>query len=123
MTLGQFHNALRILHSIDSLAVAAAAAQCDPGASLTLDGAWESFDADPVRFMLRCDEQSAQAIWAIIELRKPKPPIEPKPAALAPADDAAFRRAYAESDGDHRAYVEHHAKRDGDDKTIFHHPV
>lgn len=69
MTFSEFHNALRILNSIDADEFRGAIRECEDGASLTLDGAFQRFVEHPVRFFLRADDQSAEALWRIIERR------------------------------------------------------
>ena len=74
MDLARFHNALRILHSIDGGDFGAAGLSCDPGASINLFGAWQKFRAAPAEFFFRCDDQSAEALWLLIEKRQqPRP--------------------------------------------------
>jgi len=71
MDLARFSNALRILRSIDGPELDRAAAFCEVGASLALHGARYRFSDDPVRFFLKADDQSQDAIWRIIEKRQP----------------------------------------------------
>ena len=60
MTQAQFHNALRILTSIDFHEVQ----------DVLPDGAaWQSFRTDPFRFFIRADDETADAIWRVIERR------------------------------------------------------
>ena len=70
MDFDRFHNALRILHSIDGAEFDAAARECEDGASLTLSPALSFFQKDPAGFFIRADDQSAQALWRIIERRQ-----------------------------------------------------
>jgi len=64
MTLSEFHNALRILTSIDmrELEEAGIIAHQD----LT---AWGLFRRDPFRWFIRADDVKAAALFAIIERR------------------------------------------------------
>lgn len=63
MTFAEFHNGLRILTSIDQYEVEAFM----PG-----DDAWRSFCRDPFRYFIRADDETADAIWRIIEARQSK---------------------------------------------------
>jgi hypothetical protein len=62
MTKDQFHNGLRLIHSIDSHEVG--------------DGSeppkwYMRFNRDPVGFFIRCDDDTAAIIWAAMEKRMP----------------------------------------------------
>lgn len=60
MTFAEFHNALRILTSVDRHELA----------DVFTDGAaWHAFRTDPFRFFIRADDDTAQAIWRVIERR------------------------------------------------------
>lgn len=72
MTFAQFHNALRILHSVDMPDFEAAGLSCDPDASINIAGAWSRFQKSPLWFVIRADDQSAHALWQIIISRQPK---------------------------------------------------
>ncbi len=65
MTFAEFHNALRILTSID---------QCeleDAGVIKPGDMAsWGPFSRDPFRWFIRADDETAAKLWAIIERRQ-----------------------------------------------------
>lgn len=63
MTLAEFSNALRILHSIDW-----------PDAKGIMSGEAYDYDyrRDPVRYFLRADDATQAKLWAIIEARRPK---------------------------------------------------
>lgn len=54
--LVQFHNRMRVLMSIDSHELG------DPNW-------WPRFRDDPHRFFIRCDDETAEKIWAVIEQR------------------------------------------------------
>ena len=54
MTCHDLRNALCILHSLDEVRLGDQAA---------------AFHADPVRFFLRADDETAQMIWAAVEAR------------------------------------------------------
>lgn len=61
MTLAEFSNALRILHSMDF----------DEVASFIGDTTqWHDFRRDPVRFFLRADDALQDKLWAIVERRQ-----------------------------------------------------
>ncbi len=62
MTLSEFSNALRILHSIDSDEVYLAIPH----------RAWLAFRDDAVDCFLRADDPTQAKLWAIIEARQPK---------------------------------------------------
>lgn len=58
LTQHHFHNALRVLRNID------------PDEVPFLDqGRWLKFEADPVSFFIRADQETADAIWAVVERR------------------------------------------------------
>lgn len=59
-----FHNNLRILLSIDRHELE------DVGICLTTAD-WDRFQAAPFRFFIRCDDPTADRIWAVIESRQP----------------------------------------------------
>jgi len=59
MTQARFHNALRVLYSIDYVEL-----------EDVLSGfGWAEFCKDPAKFVIRCDDATWDAIWAIIEER------------------------------------------------------
>lgn len=65
MTFAEFHNALRILMSIDRHELEAA------GVIKARDhNAWGEFRRDPFRWFIRADDADAPKIWAIIERRQ-----------------------------------------------------
>ena len=57
MTKVEFHNALRILRSIDSHELG------DPEW-------WPKFRDDPYRFFIRCNDADRETIWKIVERRQ-----------------------------------------------------
>lgn len=61
MNLREFHNGLRILHSIDADEFEAAGG--DPGD-------YAAFSREPARFLIRCDDATAGALWAVIQRRQ-----------------------------------------------------
>lgn len=63
-TLRDFHNRLRILISIDRHELVAAGVI--PGGD---HNAWGTFHRDPFRWLIRCDDASAEKLWALIERR------------------------------------------------------
>lgn len=64
MDLRDFHNRLRIMISIDrhELEAAGVIAHGD-------HNAWGTFHRDPFRWLIRCDDESAAKLWALIERR------------------------------------------------------
>ena len=62
MTLREFHNGLRLLRSIDFHEIEYA---------MTREQ-WPSFRADPYKFFIICDDDTAAAIWAVMEARTKK---------------------------------------------------
>lgn len=84
--LRRFHNALRILTSID---------RCDfPGS----DDEWMSFVGNPHRHFIRASDEQAQKLWAVIESRQRKRPESMMPEA---ATDEIIRDMCGRSGGDH----------------------
>lgn len=69
MDLARFLNALRILRSIDRWELDEAKA-VTPNLS---DKFWVSFRDNPYDFMMRCDDETAAKLWALIEARQPAP--------------------------------------------------
>lgn len=63
MTFAQFHNALRILTSVDYDELVAAGVE-------SIDGRWGSFQADPFRWFIKASDVDAAKVWAIIEARQ-----------------------------------------------------
>lgn len=64
MTFAEFHNALRILTSIDHHELVAA------GVNLDAPNNWPVFRADPFRWFIRASDADAQKVWRIIERRQ-----------------------------------------------------
>jgi len=62
MTFRQFRNGLCILRSIDRSELT------DVGFDMTHDQ-WYSFRDDPYEYLLRCDDERAKWIWAVIGKR------------------------------------------------------
>ena len=58
MTRAQFHNALRILASIDRDEV-----------PFLDDRQWVVFVANPSGFFIRCDDPTCDSLWAVIQRR------------------------------------------------------
>lgn len=54
MTVDQFHNAIRLLYSIDSDELG------DPSW-------WPQFRENPPDFFIRCDDERAEKIWGVME--------------------------------------------------------
>ena len=65
MDFREFHNALRIMRSIDYPELVEA------GVSYP-DLDWASFRANPWDWFLRASDHDAAAVWTIIERRQPK---------------------------------------------------
>ena len=63
MELREFHNGMRILLNIESFDLAMANIDRD---------AQKQFLEDPLRFFIRCDDETADKLWAIIERRNAK---------------------------------------------------
>lgn len=61
--MDEFHNRLRIMLGIDAHEFALV--------GLTLEQ-WRRFDADPFRFFIRADDETAAVVWSIIEARETK---------------------------------------------------
>ena len=59
--LDRFHNAIRILYSIDKDELERAL-----GRPLTVVQ-WKQFSDDPPRFFIRADDETVAAIWTIVE--------------------------------------------------------
>lgn len=71
MTFDEFHNALRIMASLDEHElVAASVIESDD------KGAWGDFTADPYRWFIRAADQDAVKLWALIQSRQTKPRSE-----------------------------------------------
>lgn len=63
MTFNRFHNALRIMLSIDRVELA------DGGIRLS-DEEWHAFRSDPYFWFIRAGDNAARSLWAIIEARQ-----------------------------------------------------
>jgi len=97
MTRDQFHNALRIIRSIDSHELG------DPPW-------WEKFRDSPIEFFIRCDDESADKIWNVILKRSggadlgdhvvPPVRMDQTAAILAMATRAAMASFSGEVDGE-----------------------
>lgn len=73
MTLREFHNALRILTSIDRWELEEIGVVKTTGAIIKRHEQWEAFQRDPYRFFIRADNETAEKLWRLIEARQPKP--------------------------------------------------
>jgi hypothetical protein len=70
LAFARFHNALRILRSIDHAELIEANAY--PGLTgEQIEKEWASFRDHPYRYFIACEDETAQAIWRIIEGRQP----------------------------------------------------
>lgn len=79
-TIERFHNALRIMRSIDlcelqDKGLMAKANECDWKSEAKGDGmddwqAWLNFRADPCRYFVRCGDEDAKKIFEIVESRQ-----------------------------------------------------
>jgi hypothetical protein len=88
----RFHNAIRIMHSIDKH-------EFD---ERRLPIEWIAFRDDPLGHFIACDDTSAAAIWTIVDDRQPPELKEPRDALTAAAADlalavSAFARALDEA--------------------------
>jgi hypothetical protein len=75
MTKAELHNALRILWSIDLFELQEMGLWVDPD-SLAMKR-WESFQDNPYEFFIRCDDETADRIWSVIQRRSEKKPPAP----------------------------------------------
>lgn len=64
MTFEEFHNGIRVLHSIDSHELG------DPPW-------WRRFRDDPVRFFIKADDETAAAIWNAMQIRSAVNAVSP----------------------------------------------
>lgn len=75
MTLAEFHNGLRILCSIDlyELQEVGLLFNASPKPAETNGNEawqeWRKFRADPYRYLIRCDDDTAEKIWSIMVRR------------------------------------------------------
>lgn len=76
MNLREFHNGLRILLGIDRQELEAAGVIAVPSGQGVYPGCmdepnqkWQRFREDPFRFLIRCDDETADKIWSVIERR------------------------------------------------------
>ena len=74
MDLREFHNALRILRSIDAYELR------DAGVENT-DREWPQFGFNPWEWFIRASDHDAAAVWTIIERRQPRGANAPAEAA------------------------------------------
>lgn len=81
MTKHEFHNALRILRCIDYREV-----------SWMSTAQWVSFRDHPYEFVIRCDDDACDRIWAVIEARQAKSAAVRSAAAMRAEDDAEARK-------------------------------
>ena len=65
MTLAEFHNALRILTSVDRHELVAAGVMRHGD-----HNAWGTFRRDPFRWLIRADDAAAHKLWRIVEARQ-----------------------------------------------------
>ena len=74
-TFDRFHNALRIMKSIDLHELQAVGLFCGavkPNREHDDWEHWETFRDDPLRFFITCDDETALKIFSVIESRQPK---------------------------------------------------
>lgn len=100
MELREFHNALRILLNIEPYEIVEAGIDAKH---------WPAFSADPHRFFIRCDDETADRLWAIVERRA-------KPRQVAGHDALA---AMLDALGKARAFVADELERRGDDNSSY----
>jgi len=67
MTFAEFHNALRVLTSIDKHELVEAGVI---DSSETGHSEWIAFRDDPFRWFIRADDDGAAKLWTIIERRQ-----------------------------------------------------
>jgi len=67
MSVDEFHNGLRTLLSLDFSDLVKAGVFHD-----WQTDKWDQFQRDPFRFFIRTDEETADALWAIIQARQSK---------------------------------------------------
>ena len=65
--LPRFLNALKILHSIDQNELVDAGVI---GAGWS--GVWDDFQSNPYVWLMKCGDDQAQRVWAIVEARQPR---------------------------------------------------
>lgn len=65
MTFAEFHNALRIMRSIDQWELAPAGVEMDAQQ-------WRRFRENPYVWFMHASDDDARKVWAIIEARQPK---------------------------------------------------
>jgi len=69
LTFSRFHNALRIMRAIDhSELIKENAWHGLTGAQI--EDEWKAFRDHPYRYFVACEDDTAQAIWRIIESRQ-----------------------------------------------------
>lgn len=72
MTFAEFHNALRIMASIDMADLVNAGALSDDDT-----GGWQAFVKNPWSWFIRAGDDEAAAVWRIIVARQPKKAATP----------------------------------------------
>jgi len=74
MTLAEFHNALRILRSIDRAEIWDEKIEFDddprPGHAMREEHAWNRFRDNPYETFIRCSDKVAAGLWRIIARRQ-----------------------------------------------------
>lgn len=70
MTFDEFHNALRILSSIDAHELR------ELDTEIWTDAEWIKFRDDPWRYFIKADDECAVMIWSVITKRAGKPQRE-----------------------------------------------
>lgn len=66
LSLRCFHNALRIMHSLDRTElVRGGVIAADDGSG------WHRFRSNPATFMVKADDETAARLWRLIEGRQP----------------------------------------------------
>ena len=79
MNLDEFHNALRIMTSIDFSELVRAGVMVESDAHGEFCK-WDRFRRDPYRWMIRADDETAEKLWGIIQGRMGSAPIPPRAA-------------------------------------------
>jgi hypothetical protein len=86
MTFDEFHNALRILLSIDQHELVEVGIEID-------DAEWIKFRDDPLRYFVKAHDDAATRIWSIIGKRQNKPKTNEVTPEFREASERAAIRA------------------------------
>jgi hypothetical protein len=72
--LREFHNRLRVMMSIDRHELIEAGIEI-----MRDDSVWWTFQVNPYRWLVACDDVNAERVWSIIERRTTRPATPPPP--------------------------------------------